>query len=82
SELGHFDYSIEERLKWETSSEQIVVDLETIEENCPKIPIELDSYETQNESEKENSTLKKIKTTCFKIQDLFNYQQFTKRKTS
>ncbi|CAG8827244.1 19988_t:CDS:2, partial [Gigaspora margarita] len=70
SESGHFNYSIEKWLVQDTSSEQMVVDSETIKENCPKIPIELDSYKPQNKSEKENSTLKEIETTCFKIQDL------------
>ncbi|CAG8746345.1 3608_t:CDS:2, partial [Gigaspora margarita] len=67
---GHFDYSIEEQLDQKTSTEQMVIDVETITVNLSKILIELDSYGIQNESEKGDSTPKGSETTRLRIEEL------------
>ncbi|CAG8847232.1 37395_t:CDS:2, partial [Gigaspora margarita] len=68
--LGHFNYSIEEQLEKETSSEQMVVDVETTKVNLYKAPMELDVYRSQNKSEKEDYSLKRRETTYLIVQEL------------
>ncbi|CAG8632484.1 18621_t:CDS:2 [Gigaspora margarita] len=45
---GHFDYGIEEQLEKKTSSEQMVVDVETTKVNLHKALMELNIYGNQN----------------------------------
>ncbi|CAG8606408.1 36084_t:CDS:2 [Gigaspora margarita] len=69
-ESGHFDYGIEEQLDRKISTEQMVVDVETIKVNLSKTLMELDGYGIQNESEEGDSTLKRSETTCLRIEEL------------
>ncbi|CAG8804735.1 28021_t:CDS:2, partial [Gigaspora margarita] len=80
SESGHFDYGIEEQLDRKTSTEQIVIDVETIKVNLSKTPIELDGYEIQNESEEGDSTPKGNNTYFEEIKPIKNPFVGLKRK--
>ncbi|CAG8822630.1 15631_t:CDS:2, partial [Gigaspora margarita] len=70
SELGHFDYGIKKQLVKETSSERMLVDVETTKVNLYKAPIELDIYGSQNKSEKGDYSPKRRETTHLIVQEL------------
>ncbi|CAG8797373.1 1253_t:CDS:1, partial [Gigaspora margarita] len=70
SESGYFNYSIKEQLEKETSSEQMVVDMETTKVNLYKALIELDVYGSQNESEEGDFSPKRKETTHLIVQEL------------
>ncbi|CAG8856784.1 9449_t:CDS:2, partial [Gigaspora margarita] len=69
SKSGHFDYGIEEQLEKETSSEQIVVNVEATKVNLYKAPMELDIYGSQNESKEGDYSPKKRETTYLIVQE-------------
>ncbi|CAG8700171.1 983_t:CDS:2, partial [Gigaspora margarita] len=58
------------KLNRKTSIEQMVVDVKTIKVNLSKTPMELNGHRIQNESEEGDSTLKRSKTTCLRIEEL------------
>ncbi|CAG8850327.1 20741_t:CDS:1, partial [Gigaspora margarita] len=70
SESGYFDYGIKEQLEKETSSKQIAIDVKITKVNLPKAPMELDIYESQNESEEGDYLPKRSETTHLIVQEL------------